>query len=289
MNKKKGFLALLATGIIISTFGILIRLLNQDLTPYQQLFFRYTLGFILAFSVALCTKAKWQIHTMNKRDLILNCACSALSVLFFTLSILQTKVTVTISSLYIGSLTTSFLVGTFMFKEKMTPVKWASLFLIFIGILCFVYPFSSSMLSLGLVFGVLSGVLESFTFMFRKKLGDKISRIALVSLQLAGGAIGSLVFVLFSGQIAISHVSIETGAVTLLFGLFLIAINYLIIVGFSNYDLSIGNIIVSSELVFGPLLAFVFLKEVPTIWEIVGACFIIVAVVLPHISWKKKK
>src|SRR3989339_661095 len=44
MNKKLGFISLFITSVLFSTYGIFSRFLSKQLTVFQQLSFRYSIG-----------------------------------------------------------------------------------------------------------------------------------------------------------------------------------------------------------------------------------------------------
>ncbi len=54
--------------------------------------------------------------------------------------------------------------------------------------------------------------------------------------------------------------------------------------GFQNFNLNLGSIVVSSELIFGPLFAVLILGEGLTTWEIVGGILVIAAIVISNID-----
>ena len=62
--------------------------------------------------------------------------------------------------------------------------------------------------------------------------------------------------------------------------------------GFQNFDLSLGAIILSSELIFALLIGLLIFGEKPLPKEIIGGLFVMTAVILPNLnllSLKSKK
>ena len=82
----------------------------------------------------------------------------------------------------------------------------------------------------------------------------------------------------------ISSLSVNTWAVGLMFGFILVAVNYLLLVGFQNFDLSLGVIILSSELIFALLFGLLVFGEKPLPKEIIGGLFVMAAVILPNLN-----
>jgi drug/metabolite transporter (DMT)-like permease len=61
------------------------------------------------------------------------------------------------------------------------------------------------------------------------------------------------------------------------------------IYGFQNFNLNIGSIVVSSELIFGPIFALILLNENLTQNEIIGSILVIAAIIVSNISFLKNK
>jgi drug/metabolite transporter (DMT)-like permease len=290
MKNLKGFLALLTTGMLLGSFGIWIRLLNHDITPYQQIAFRNIIGFLIAIIILLViTKTKISFNDVPKKYLFAYTFLFPLVVILYTLSLLMTKIAVTTFALYIGSISASSLIGMIFFKEKMTKLKVLSLILVFIGLLFFMMPLNKITIDLGLILGVLSGVVESISNSFRKQFGNKIERFTLVVLSISGSIIISTVLILFAKQsiFFFPQVSSMSWAIGLLFGFLIVSMTYLTIVGFQSIDLNLGTIVLSSELFFAPLFAYLVFRESPTTYEMIGGFFVLVAIIIPNSNYKK--
>ena len=50
--------------------------------------------------------------------------------------------------------------------------------------------------------------------------------------------------------------------------------------------LNVGTVVVSSELFFGPLFAVIFFSEFSTLFQIIGAAFIMLAIAIMNVKWK---
>src|SRR5690242_4719383 len=101
-NNLKGFSALFLASILYGTFGIWIRLLHNIVTPYQQIAFRNTIGFLIALCIILLVRKKLFLTNIGKKYLVFYCISSSLSIVFFTLSVLRTKIIIAVFALYIG-------------------------------------------------------------------------------------------------------------------------------------------------------------------------------------------
>lgn len=287
-NKLRGFLALLSCGLIFGSFGIYIRLLSQDLDSYQQIFFRNIIALALATILMIVLRTKWSINKVKKRYIFLYTFSFALTVVLFTLSVLKTKILISIFSLYVGSIGGSLLLGILFFKEKLTKMKILSLFLVFVGLIFLAYPsLSLHALNIGFVYGLLAGLLDAIANSFRKYLAGKMERLLLVGFQMIGSLVVAVSLMLFFKSSFSLHLSTSSIFIGILFGVLLMCISYLTLIGFQNFDLNLGTIIISSELFFGPLFASIIFKEYPGMFEITGGIFILLAIIIPNLSIEK--
>lgn len=283
-DKTKGFFALLLTGLIFGVMAILVRILNTQLTPYQQIFFRNIVGFFLAVIIVFLIKARLSWNKTQGKYLFLFAIPYPLTMVFYTLSILHTKIAITVSSFYIGLIALTFFMGITIFKEKVTKVKLIGLFFALMGLIFFAIPFSFTNINLGLLYGLLAGIFGAIAHALRKHLGGSINRFFLVSIQMFGGIIIAGILLLFSHQTQFHTLSYINLSIVFLFGLLLMAISYFSIVGFQHIDLHVGAIIISSELIFAPLFAALIFKEYPTLPELIACLLIMLAVVIPNIN-----
>lgn len=294
MNKTKGFLSLLSAGLIFATFGIWIRLLNRELTTYQQILFRQVVGLILAVIIIFLLKQKWRLNGVKKTILIGYGLAFPISVIFFVLAMLSAKISVVTFSFYATSLFWSFVLGFFLFKDKLSKTKTIAMFLIIVGIGFYFFPLSNIYLSMGLIFGLVGGVFDALANAFRKYLSGKIDRFVLIALQMVGGIMVISVLMFFSKETFFPSMSSLTIVIGLIFGLLLMIVNFLLLHGFQNVDLNLGTIILTSELIFATIFGVLIYREYPTINEIVGSLFIFLGIIIPNLpakiygrAWKK--
>ncbi|HEX7017549.1 MAG TPA: DMT family transporter [Patescibacteria group bacterium] len=284
MKQYYGYLSLLLTAFIFATFGIYIRVLNQDLTTYQQIFFRGFLGFILALVFAAFLKKKPSLTQVSKSVLAGYIFFFPLSAIFFTFSILNTKIATTLFGFYVSSLVATLLLGKLYFKEQIGVVQKIALALAFAGLAIYTYPLSWESLNIGLVFSLVAGTFDSFAQALRKYITGKVDRLILVVIQMFGVALVSLPFVFLTLNQGVPEISLLTWGVGIWYGLMLIAVNYLLLYAFSNFDLNLGTIVLSSELFFAVMLAFLIFGETTTAQELMGAIVIFMATTLAGVD-----
>ncbi len=289
MNKTKGFLSLLSAGFLFGMFGIFVRLLNSELTNYQQIFFRSVVGFIFAFMIIIIFKRKVSFKSISTINLLLFSISLPLTIIFYTLSILKTKIILAVASLFLGSILFSLISGILFFKEKLTVKKSLAIISSILALYYFTTPFSLININVGLVFGILSGFADALSNTFKKHLGGKVDKFFLVSIQMMGTIIVSSILMFYTKTFSVPHISPLIFSVGLLFGFLLMVNNYLMLIGFNNFDLNLGTIILSSELLFASIFGYLFSKEIPTLNELIGGGLITFAIVIAHLNFKKNK
>ncbi len=291
MTKSLGFISLFASALAFGSFGIWIRLLSEEMSIYQQIVLRNTSALVISVIIVLATKqfSKVDWKTINIKNFLTYVILVPLAVIAYNVAMIDTKIAVATFAFYVGTILTGWAAGVFFFKEKLTTEKWVSLILVLIGLALFAYPFSS--ISVGLIAGIISGVLDGAANGFRKDLAGKVSKLVLVMFTAIGGVIisGGMMIVFNQDLGFMSTISNTSWGIGIFFGSLLVLLNYLLLVGFQNFDLSLGSIVLSLELLFALLFGFLFLKEFPNSREIFGGLLILLANVLPNLKDLIKK
>ncbi len=284
MKNTKGFLALFIAAIIFGSFGIWIRILNHDLTNYQQIAFRNVIALGVATLVIYFRKIKIQPQQLRNKYVLLFGVSFPLSVIFYTLSILSTKIMTTLFAFYAGELICSLIIGLKYFNEKLSPKKIISFILAMIGLMFFIGSLSDFSISKGFVFGLMAGIFDTVANSFRKYLSGIFDRYFVASIPLIGGFVIAIILIFFSGQSLTPNVSLTSWGVGLLFGILLFTVNYLLSYGFQHFDLNLGTIIVSAELLFASLFGYLTFGETPLVNELIGGLLIICAIITANIK-----
>lgn len=287
MSKLKGFLALLSSGIIFGSFGIWIRLLNQELTVYQQIFLRSLIGFLLAALLVIILKQKWSLRGVKPLYVFLYATLFPVAIVFFVFAMLNTRISTAIFAFYASSLLSSLIIGKIFFNDQMSAPKLFSLVLAFLGLGILSYPFALSSFNWGFIFGVISGVFDTSTNGFKRMLSGKVDRFVLVATQMLGGVVISIILITLVKQSVLVPISFFTLVIATIFGLLLMLVSFLTLVGFKNFDLNLGTIVISSELVFATIFAALIFKEYPTAKDLIGGLFIAAGIVVSNLKLLK--
>ncbi|HEX8966120.1 MAG TPA: DMT family transporter [Patescibacteria group bacterium] len=285
MDRLKGFSALFLTAMLYGIGGIFIRVLNREIGVFQQMYIRHFWGLIFAFVVFLFfVRKKISFKNIPIVALIAYSICFPSVVFFFTLSIIYTKIADATFGFYIASIIFSLFIGHFLFDERITKVKIAGLLFAVIGLLIFTFPLSKGIFNFGFLCAIICGIFDPITNSLRKHLTPKVDKRILIIFPLLGGVLVAGIPILFSHQSLFPHMSLLGEAVALFSGFQFLLFTYLTLVGFQNFDLNLGTIVISLELFFAPFFATIFLHEYLTVSEIIGGITIGLAIVIPHLQ-----
>lgn len=283
---NKGFLALFSSAALLGTFGVLIRQLGLYLDIGSQVAVRTFAAAGVALILVVAWKSSLRIPRAKIPALVLFSTVFPLSLLAFTASISETKASNALFMLYVGSLAAGFMIGSFWFKEKVTKVKLFSMVLVIFGLVVFLSPLSISSLTVGVLMGIIAGVLEGTTHAIRKSLQGLKRETLLFYQYLASGFFGLALAAVRTEQLKLD-IDLRLIIVTLVFGIALVGMGYLLLYGFKHFDVNVGSVVLASELLFALIINAAFLAEIPTAQEFIGGMIIFLAAISTSIDWDK--
>jgi drug/metabolite transporter (DMT)-like permease len=281
-KKYIGPASLLLIGALFGLSGVIAKYLSTWLDPYQVVEYRFFIAFIIAVFVLLITRQKLSFNKIDRKTLSAFAITFPISVIFFTLAIFNTTVSLAVFSFYIATLVSSFAVGKIYFKEEINTNKKIALFFILIAVILFTEPFNGFSLQSGFLFGLISGVFQTIASAFQKIVGQSTNRISLLIIQTLAGTGISALAIYMTGGLFFPVIPQSGFLVALFFGAIFLAISYLFLVGFKYTNLNVGSILVSTELFFGPFFAYLFLSEKLTGLELLGGLSIAIAVIFSN-------
>lgn len=283
--------ALMAAAFIYSTFGIWIREIAKMLDTGAQTMIRFALAGAIAAGMYVLAR---KVIRLSRQELLFALALGVVFggvVLLFTISVTNTTIANSTFLLYAGSIFSSFLIGTFIFKEKVTGIKLLAIGIGLVGLAMYSNSFLS--LSLGVVTAFASGLLDGVANGIRKKLKG-VDRNVVIGISYGAGAVIALVFALFwEGGIQVHEVSTVTILTIVLFSVLLVFLSNLLLFGFQHFDVNVGTVILACELLFATLLGYLVFGETPAPNELFGgilifAASVIASVDLPALFGRKK-
>jgi drug/metabolite transporter (DMT)-like permease len=164
--------------------------------------------------------------------------------------------------------------GYFFLKEKISKITLTSIILAMVGVLLMV----GNSLSPGELSGNLAAFTMPVTFAVLIMIIRKYPLVDMVPAQFIAGLSSCLIGYLLSSKIMISPHDIFLG---FLAGFFQVGFGFIFItIGARTTPSAMVGIIMLSESVLGPIWAFLFVSERPSIYGLIGGSIILFAVLL---------
>lgn len=172
------------------------------------------------------------------------------------------------------------------FQEKMSKFKAIGLVFVALGFIFLVMKQGTNSLNIGFILGVISGCAYGITSYIKKALTnvDRLIMLSIIALStfVSLGAISLLL-----GEKPILPALPLTWFSLLAFATVALLSEYLTIVGFQNFDLYLGSIILSLEIVFSGLFGFLFFGEGLSLLEITALVLIFASVAVSNYEPRK--
>lgn len=281
--KQKGILALIALSAIYASMGIYVRYLNINFAFFQQiylrLFFATVLGFIfynksLNFSKLKKIKfGEWVLLIFRSVSYYL------LGLALFTKSILLTKIS-TVS--FISSIPMTAIIGTIIYREKITYKKIIYLLLSLLGVLLISVKDFSSIFNWGTgeLLALISIIFTSLSIVLRRKNSKLLNN----------GEISQIIMTLAFAMLFISSFFAKeslpvTGwspfmvVILLISGLSNMIMIFLTNYGFEKVSTITASNILTMEMFFAVIFGFLFFREIPGLRETLGGIVILFSVI----------
>lgn len=295
---NRGFLVALASAVVLSFTGILIRLISEDyhLPALILAFWRELFVVICLLVISLVVKP--QILAIKRKDgwfLVGFGAVLALFNVFWTLSVTLTGAALATVLVYSSVGFTAFL-GWLLLKERLGWMKIAAVFLCILGCTMVSGAFNISKWhtnALGIIIGALSGLFYAL-YSLMGRYASKRGIDPWTSLFYAFLFAATIMLTLnllpfeFANATAIKPDDLfYLGKQWRGWGLLLLLAAGPTLLGFGLYNISLGllpsstvNLIVTLEPVFTCITAFFLLDERLSTIEIIGSGIILMAIVL---------
>ena len=172
--------------------------------------------------------------------------------------------------------------GSLFLKEKINLITLISIILAISGVLLMV----GNSLSPGELSGNLAAFTMPITFAVLIMIVRKFPSVDMVPAQFVAGISSCIIGLLLSTTIIISPHDIFLG---FLAGFFQIGFGFIFItIGARTTPSAMVGIIMLSESVLGPIWAFLFVNEIPSLYGLIGGAIILFAVLLQFYTLLKK-
>ncbi len=287
MKTQKGFLSLLTSGLILALFGLFARLLSHYVGNFTQVGMRMLLATIIVLPFIIAKKISIKARYDNLLLFIVFILSFPIYIIFFTISVNTTKVANAFFYLFISSMVTAYIVGFIWFKEKIDLQKFIVAILLFVGLLLFSYPFNLSQNFIGITTGLLGGFFWGISNATRKFYVDKMNNWLVIVYQMFFGALISFSLAFLFGEFLKNNWQVFPLFLLVIYAIGMVFIQTLLFIGFKNFNLNLGSIVLASQLVFVLIIGIIILKEMPTSTELMGAIAISGAIVFSKLDTAK--
>jgi drug/metabolite transporter (DMT)-like permease len=277
---------MLGAGALFGISGVIAKWLSSSLSAFQVVFWRFAIAFLALLIIATVTRTRLSVTTLPRAPTVAFALSFPAAIVLFTLSVFHGSVASAVFSFYVALLVSSAGLGRLFFGERLTLFKSLALFAGLAAAVVLTRPWGHFHFSLALLYGLASGLVQAIASIFQKQLAPNTSRLTLLALQtLAGTVIAGLLlaFAHRSPLASLGQLSPGRFFVLAIYGLILLAITQLFLIGFTRVALNVSGVLLSSEIFFGPLFATLLLGEPFTSTLILAGSLALVAAVLAHL------
>ena len=278
---------LIFLGALSLSFGGLIVKSFDGATLWQILFWRSLFFSLTVLTFLIISYKKKTFNSFYKSGLpgffggiVLSFGSCGYVFAMYNTTVANTNFIISLQILFLA------VFGYFFLKEKISAITLSSIVLAITGVFL--------MVGNSLTPGELSGNLAAFTmpitFAILIMIVRKFPTVDMVPAQFIAGISSCLIGFLLSNKLMISSHDIFLG---FLAGFFQVGFGFIFItIGARTTPSAMVGIIMLSESVLGPIWAFLFVNEVPSMFGLIGGGIIIFAVLLQFyslLSTSKKK
>jgi len=270
-------------GAVSLSFGGLIIKSFEGATLWQILFWRSIFFYITILVFLIITYKKKLFNSFYLSGLpgfiagvILSLGFCGYVVAMYSTTVANTNFIISLQILFLA------VFGYFFLKEKISPITLFSIILAMVGVLIMV----GNSLTPGELTGNLAAFSMPITFAVLIIVVRKYPSIDMVPAQFVAGICCCIIGYILSNKIMISYHDIFLG---FLAGFFQIGFGFIFItIGARTTPSAMVGIIMLSESVLGPLWAFLFVSERPSIFSLIGGATILLAVLIQFYTLMKK-
>ena len=270
-------------GALSLSFGGLIVKSFEGATLWQILFWRslfFSLTVLTFLIITYKSKVLKSFHDSGLPGfiggLILSIGFCGYVFAMYNTTVANTNFIISLQILFLA------IFGFFFLKEKINLITLISIILAMSGVLLMV----GNSLSPGELSGNLAAFTMPITFAVLIMIVRKFPSVDMVPAQFVAGISSCLIGLLLSPTIMISTHDIFLG---FLAGFFQIGFGFIFItIGARTTPSAMVGIIMLSESVLGPIWAFLFVNEIPSLYGLIGGAIILFAVLLQFYTLLKK-
>lgn len=283
MNKFKGSLAVLATALLYGSYGVWANLIGDSFDLFFQTYTRAIVAWVIVAGIVIYLK-DWK-RIQNYYDYKILFLIAFFGIFTQAIYYAYSELGVGLASVlyFFAILLIQFLIGAFIYREKLGWVKWVSMLFAIFGVFlifkndAFVFGILPSVVAI--ISGFAVGAQASITKLVSKKYSSW--QISVFSWF---GVIATCVpLSLYFNERQIMPEFEVAWLYLVLFAIMGLLVFPLLIYGYKRIDVSLGGLIGLVEIPAAILLGYLFFNEQVTSTIIIGSILIMLAAALPDI------
>lgn len=285
MNADQGLvrraeLALFTAGVLYGASTPLGRSLGEWFLPSTivALRFAFALPFCLIGLRGTSRRLELPAHRLLPVALLF-----PISATLFTYSFFEASIAVAIFGFYIANLLSSLLVGVLVHREPLdrpTVAAFASSIVAVALIALGQDGGEDSPWLLGFTLACGSGLAATAIANEQKRLADHVDGDTITLAQVVGGLVVCALFAFIIGDHSITQATLPALSLSLLYGALFFGCNRLMVYGFRKGAIGLGTVLLSIEVLVGPLMALAIFGESLSTLEVAGGAFTGLAVLM---------
>lgn len=281
--------ALFLSAFLYSLFGVFTRYVLISLRFYYQSASRYFIGTLILFTLVIFFHSYKKVEKSDWKWFVLISFFAVGTNIPFYLAVNNLPLGTAMFLFYAASVVSSYLFGFFSLKEHISLVKVVALFLAILGI-GFIYQgnFNLSQPVYLLAAAMAGGFFGLYTST-NKKVNLKYSSLQVTFTSYFIIFLLTTIFMINAKESINLNFSSSSWFFNILYAVSMVISSFCTVYGFKYIEAQKGSLILLSEVVFVVINGFIFFKEIPSIFTIIGGIIILSAMTLPNIDLKQKR
>jgi drug/metabolite transporter (DMT)-like permease len=288
-NQLLGAGSLLASTFIYGFFGVLAKLIGFNIPLFYTSAIRNIPALIILGSILLIKRDWKKIEKKDVKWIFLRTLLGAGSFIATYIAVFYLPIGLELFIYFAGGTIGGYIIGVYLFNEKLSFVKIISLFVALLGLIVIYWSNFTSVEILYVMLSFVSGLGSAVWNGFSKKVSHKYSITELNFVDSVIFVVLMTVVSLFIQEKWIVPQFSMLWFYILMFGLMFIPTGQLMIYGYKHLNVHLATLIMLMEILFGAILGLIFFREMLSLSTLFGGGLIILAIVLPEIKIGKRE
>lgn len=284
MNQTKGITYILTSAFFFGTYGIWSRLMSNAFGEFSQAWSR---GLLLLIFILLVNVKMKLFKPITKKDFqwfALIALAGGLNQAPYYFGFEHLSIGAATMLFYAALVVGGYLIGKFVFNERLTAIKYLSLFLAFGGMAAIYQLSLDSSQFLPATLTIIAGLLGATSAVLPKKLSGHYHEFQIMAGYFLVMFIANIAFAHFFNQNLPDLTQTTAWFAWAAYAIAMMLANFTVIEGFKYLDASIGSLIGLAEILFGVLFGIILFGEPLTPGMIIGAILILASAALPNLK-----